>query len=579
MFLNSDDMKKLCFFLIFIGFSFSIHAQRNEKIYDKSQTKQLIFGKEGLPGKDFDPSEIPDLVISDIEFIDENQNNLIDADENTFLKFNLKNIGKGIAEEVKINVVNSANFIRGLDIRTEESTYNIKPGDKLELKVPVIGKMNLENGKSTFEIKAEEKYGWNSNPVKINIETREFRDPKIIVTSGIFKTEKGIIKRNYPVELTILIQNVGDGEAKKINIRMFLDDKNLRTLGKDSYEFERLGRGEFKELNFKFTATNDYPVDTIPVVIELIEKYKKYGDDTIFYAIINEKGGTNVTDISPVLSDVQHIEIKYLWSDVDINIPVDTIRHQNRFALIIGNEDYSSNQVGLIKEQDVPYAINDARIFREYAIKTMGIPERQIKYIENGTLGQINQGLGWLEELAKLKQGEAELYFYYSGHGLPDQETYEPYIIPVDINASTIKSAIKLSDIYNRLTVNSCKKVSVFLDACFSGGAREKPLDLTLKGIKVRPKDYSLHGNMVIFSSSTGDQPSHVISDKQHGLFTYFLLKKIKETKGNINYKELYDYLNSTLPVEAVLLDKSAQTPNINVSPAIKNAWQEWSFK
>ena len=104
-------------------------------------------------------------------------------------------------------------------------------------------------------------------------------------------------------------------------------------------------------------------------------------------------------------------------SDVDIDIPVNKTVKPNTYALIIGNEDYSSFQTGLSNEVNVDFAINDARVFKEYCINVMGIPEKQIKLLTNATAGQMSQGIAWLSNLAKIDDGKAELVFYYSGHG------------------------------------------------------------------------------------------------------------------------------------------------------------------
>ena len=46
-------------------------------------------------------------------------------------------------------------------------------------------------------------------------------------------------------------------------------------------------------------------------------------------------------------------------SDVDIDIPRVGTPDPNRYALIIGNEDYSTYQRGLQRESDVEFAIHD----------------------------------------------------------------------------------------------------------------------------------------------------------------------------------------------------------------------------
>jgi hypothetical protein len=264
-------------------------------------------------------------------------------------------------------------------------------------------------------------------------------------------------------------------------------------------------------------------------------------------------------------------------SDVDIDIPASIGAKTNTYALIIGNEDYSSFQTGLNTEVNVDYAMNDAKIFKEYCNKTLGIPEKQIKLLTNATFGQMNQGISWLNNLAKIDNGNAELIFYYSGHGLPDEQTKESYLMPVDISGSNVTQAVKLTDIYNKLNEHPSKKVTVFLDACFSGGARNQGL-IAMKGLKIKPKDNMVTGNMIVLSSSTGEESSGVFREKQHGFMTYFLLKKIQETKGNITYKELADYVIENVKKETALSGKN-QTPQLNYSPNVEGTWTNWKIK
>ena len=183
-----------------------------------------------------------------------------------------------------------------------------------------------------------------------------------------------------------------------------------------------------------------------------------------------------------------------------------------------------------------------SKVFGEYCEKTLGFEKRHIKLLENATYGQMSQGLAWLQNLAKVEGGNAEIIFYYSGHGLPDEQTKEGYIMPVDISGNNITKGISLKELYSQLSKYPTKKNTIILDACFSGGARNEGL-VAMKGVKINPKEEVARGNMVVFSSSSGNESSGVYREKQHGYFTYFLLKKLKETKGNVNYKDMSDYI------------------------------------
>ncbi|MCX6287219.1 MAG: caspase family protein [Bacteroidetes bacterium] len=264
-------------------------------------------------------------------------------------------------------------------------------------------------------------------------------------------------------------------------------------------------------------------------------------------------------------------------SDVDVNIPKSTTGKPNAYALIIGNEDYTTYQTGLSNEVNVDFAKNDAQVFAEYCKNTLGIPAKQVKLLINATGSQMRQGLAWINNLAGIENGNAELIFYYSGHGLPDEVTKDPYLIPVDVSGTQIQYAIKLEEAYVALTAKPSKQITVFLDACFSGGARNQSL-IAMKSVKVKPNNTVDLNNIVVFASSSGDESSAVYKEKQHGYFTYFLLKKLQETKGEVDYKTLSNYLIQNVTKETGLISKK-QTPQVMVDPQMQVKWTNLRIK
>jgi len=265
-------------------------------------------------------------------------------------------------------------------------------------------------------------------------------------------------------------------------------------------------------------------------------------------------------------------------SDVDVNIPLTQNNHPDTYVLAIGNEDYSSFQTGLNSEVNVDAAANDATVFSQYCIRTLGVPEKNVILKTNATLGQMRQAIAKLVTLAQLKEGRASLIFYFSGHGLPDEETRDPYLMPVDIGGSDVKSAIGLNGLYKELTKYPARRVTVILDACFSGGARNQGL-IALKGVKIKPKEAPpLSGNLIVMSSSSADESSTVYKEKNHGMFTYFLLKKLQSTQGAVSYKNLFDDVLSNVRLESVTVNNKNQTPQISGSPDVQSTWETWWF-
>lgn len=258
--------------------------------------------------------------------------------------------------------------------------------------------------------------------------------------------------------------------------------------------------------------------------------------------------------------------------DVDVIKPVGIKPNPDRYALIIGNEDYSSFQLGLRSEANVDFAVRDAEMFQEYAKHILGIPEENIIFLTNARAIQMHRALNKINMIASITKGKADIFFYYAGHGFPDETTQEPYIIPVDVSGGDLEFALNLNDVYAKLTEFPTQRVTVFLDACFSGGARNQGL-VAARGVKVKPKENIFNGNMVVFAASSGDESSLPYKEKQHGMFTYYLLKKLQETNGNVTYKELSDFITEQVAVKSILINNKEQNPQTNISLDIKDTW------
>jgi len=274
----------------------------------------------------------------------------------------------------------------------------------------------------------------------------------------------------------------------------------------------------------------------------------------------------NTNNVKPV----EKVVTAPVSSDIDINIPVTYQKNDNTFAVIIGNENYDN-------EIQVKFAKNDAKTFSEYTIKTLGVPKENVHFVENATYGKMLGEIDWLKSVAKAYQGKAKLLFYYAGHGMPDESSKSAYLLPADGDASSTRTAIKVEELYDALSEYPVQQATVFLDACFSGAARDGML-ASGRGVRIMPKTNSPKGNLVIFTAVSGDETAHPYSEKQHGLFSYFLMKKLQESKGDISLSDLSSYVATNVNQHSVVGGKE-QNPTVNVSPLMQNTWQNLKLK
>ena len=88
-----------------------------------------------------------------------------------------------------------------------------------------------------------------------------------------------------------------------------------------------------------------------------------------------------------------------------------------------------------------------------------------------------------------------------------------------------------------------------------------------------------MEGNVIVFTAVTGEEVSLPLSRESHGLFTYCLLRKLKETEGNVTMSELRGYLEKEMPKMSLLENSLMQTPQVLVAPDLGTQWQNWKWQ
>ena len=259
-------------------------------------------------------------------------------------------------------------------------------------------------------------------------------------------------------------------------------------------------------------------------------------------------------------------------SIVDKNIPQNLISKERFFAIVIGNEKYSD-------ETDVSFAENDAMIFKEYCQKTIGINENHIRYVANAGYNDIRRAINWLKQGLEAYGGNGSAIFYYAGHGIPDEKQRTAYLLPVDGIGSDVESGYSLEKLYKALGEMPAKSITVFLDACFSGAKRDGGMMASARGVAIKTKAQEPKGNMVVFSAAQGDETAYPYKSQQHGMFTYFLLRKLQETKGDVTLGELADYITREVKRHSFDENSRSQTPMVNVSASLSGSWSNMKLK
>lgn len=267
-------------------------------------------------------------------------------------------------------------------------------------------------------------------------------------------------------------------------------------------------------------------------------------------------------------------EIYTAPSDVDTNIPYGSIaRAAKTFVVIVDNENYRQ----LAK---VPFALNDGRIFAEYCTRTFGIPTDNVMRYDNATYGMMLEALTRLGNIAKAYGGDIDVIFYYSGHGAPSETDRKAYLVPVDAYTVQPQGCCSLEHLYAQLGSMGARKVLCLIDACFSGNAKSDGNELlsSVRGLGIETQDDVPSGNTVVMTASHGEQTAMPFREKRHGMFTYFMLKKLQLTGGRVTLGELFDYVEAEVRKASAVKANRMQTPTVTVSGDMPDGWRDTAF-
>ena len=256
-------------------------------------------------------------------------------------------------------------------------------------------------------------------------------------------------------------------------------------------------------------------------------------------------------------------------SDVDTDIPTTNVVNDKMFVVIVANQEYQ-------REQEVPFALRDGEVFRDYCRYTLGIPEMNIHLVGNATLNQMRYEVDWLKGALKAYHGEAQGIFYYSGHGIPDETSRSAFLMPVDGYGENLKSSYSIDELYDELGDANADVVFYFIDACFSGATRDGGMMAESRGVAINSKEGVLKGHAVAFTAAQGNETAYAYDEKSHGLFTYYLLKKLKETQGEVRLGDLADYINKNVARSSALENAKSQHPT---AAGTIESWNEMKLK
>lgn len=282
---------------------------------------------------------------------------------------------------------------------------------------------------------------------------------------------------------------------------------------------------------------------------------------------------------------------------VDFNIPsIEENLNSKTYALIIADEEYTAPL------PNCDFATNDGDVLHQYFVHTLGIPTRHVKVLHNAGRQEIyDMGIHWLKDIIKAQSGDVHIIIYYAGHGITNQK-FAPYLMPSGIDVSKIRSfrtktgnlpedlVLKGGDAekvlsqcisFDTLTgwFNRVEALSYtfIIDASFDGIQRSGKPFFTIKKESKRYRAPRVRSDIVIFMAADGDKTAYSFIDQHHGFFTYYILKELKYSRGEISFQDLFNNVTKNLAYESSLQGK-LQEPAMIIGGKLGENWGTRTF-
>lgn len=242
-----------------------------------------------------------------------------------------------------------------------------------------------------------------------------------------------------------------------------------------------------------------------------------------------------------------------------------------RWAVIVGIERYREALA------TATGAETDARAFADLARTHLGVPEANLKLLigDRATRADLAGALlEWLPRNAVEPGGR--VYVYFSGHGAPDPQTGDTYLVPYDTNPAYLKTGgLALAPLQATLANLPNQKVFFFLDACFSGQGDRSVL---AAGTRPLVPVSALHSppGLVTLAAAGATETAGTHPESGHGLFTHHLLAGLggaadANSDGQITVAELGEHLIPRVRTEARRQNRD-QTPSLALPPGFDPA-------
>ena len=265
---------------------------------------------------------------------------------------------------------------------------------------------------------------------------------------------------------------------------------------------------------------------------------------------------------STILNGIGHLDLSAYASDQnkadrprlveqpqDLLFPKSQTEGADDYAIVIGIEKYRNEITPAL------HAANDATRMKTLFEKTLNIPNENIKLLVNERASKtdiMGALFEWLPKNALKKEGR--VFIFFSGHGAPNADNGNAYLLPYDADPAYLKTGgILVSDVQKGLAELKSKNTYLFLDSCFSGSG---PRSVIAKGTRpLIPVHEVKSEGTITLTASGSSQTTGTHDTAKNGLFTHYLIEAMRgKSDGNsdtsISLSEVSNYVSKNVAAD-----------------------------
>lgn len=198
---------------------------------------------------------------------------------------------------------------------------------------------------------------------------------------------------------------------------------------------------------------------------------------------------------------------------------------KNRWALLVGINEYDDDAF-----PDLKFCINDVLALQKllegigYTVIVLHDHAPQRRLLPSRTNIKAE-----LARLCQVMDEDDLLYVHFAGHGM--QHNDYPALITSDTRATILdETALALADLKKRMQNGRTRRLVLTLDACHVGvdiGRNISDYEQFIRHV------FELAEGFAVIAGSTAQQAAHDWKEKEHGVFTYYLIQGLRGAAMN----------------------------------------------